>query len=538
MKKIQLLDCTLRDGAYIVDGNFGRNAISGIIKELQEAKIDIVEIGWLKNNNYKDGTTYYHVPEDSLPYLPAKKTGVTYVAMIDWDRYNLDYLPVCDGKSIDAIRVVFPRDKYKEAIKLANPIREKGYRVFFQAANTLGYSDESLIDMVKTVNGVKPEALSIVDTFGAMYEEDLIRITSIVDHNLDKGIKLGLHSHNNLQQSFSLAMAFVRMFAGSDREIVIDSSLAGMGRGAGNATTELLAGYLNRFCHKDYDINIIMDTIDLYMTKFLSEYEWGYSIPYFLSGTYCAHVNNIAYLKKSHRTTNADIKSILESMPADKRLVYDYDFLEGKYVEYKAREIDDSATVLQLREALSEKQVCLIAPGINASKPYAMEDIIKNDDAIVKIGINAVVEGYSYDFLFFSNEMRYKYAKKAYGHVLNNSRIILTSNILRIQDELEYESAYVVNYNDITKRGWVHFDNSTIIFLRLLDKLHVKNVMLVGFDGYGLETTYADTLLQSNIDMKEKALLNEEISDMLDDFYKAHSDFNIQFLTESVFHGI
>ncbi len=533
MKKIQLLDCTLRDGAYIVEGTFGRNAIGGIINQLQEAKVDMIEIGWLKNPEYKEGSTYYHTPDDALQFMGNKNPDVTYVAMIDWDRYDLDNLPPYDGHSIDAIRVVFPREKYKEAVKLADPIREKGYRVFFQAANTLGYTDDNLIDMVRTINSVNPEALSVVDTFGAMYEEDLTRIVSIVDHNLNKNIKLGFHSHNNLQQSFSLSMAFVKMFMGSDREIILDGSLAGMGRGAGNATTELIAGYLNRFCHKEYDLNIIMDTIDLYMTKFISEYEWGYSIPFFLSGTYCAHVNNIAYLKKSHRTTNADIRGVLESMPADKRLVYDYDLLEQKYVEYKQKEIDDTETIARLRDEFGMKQVCLIAPGANASKPYDQMNMVKNSSSVIRIGVNAVVNDYDYDYLFFSNEMRYKYAKEAYKEIVEKAKVIITSNILRMEDASS--SDYVVNYNDITKRGWIHFDNSTITCLRLLDKLHVKEVLLVGFDGYEQKSTYSDGLLQSDIDAYEMKKLNTEIADMLDDFRKTHTDMSITFLTKSVF---
>lgn len=109
---IQLLDCTLRDGCYIVDAEFGATTIKGIIKRLQDAKVDIIECGWLKDAPHKYGTSFYHVPDDLIQYLSGPKDpNVDYVAMIDYNRYNLDNLPQCDGRSIDAIRVVFPRDK-------------------------------------------------------------------------------------------------------------------------------------------------------------------------------------------------------------------------------------------------------------------------------------------------------------------------------------------------------------------------------------------------------------------------------------------
>ena len=169
MKKIELLDCTLRDGAYIVDSMFGEQTIKGIISNLQKARVDIIECGWLKDDLHKMGTSFFHLPEDIKTYLPAhKRKGTTYIAMIDYNRYDCSILPECDGKTIDAIRIVFPRGKVSEAVDVGKKIRNKGYRVYFQAANTIGYADEELLEMIEILNEVKPEAVSIVYTFGKM----------------------------------------------------------------------------------------------------------------------------------------------------------------------------------------------------------------------------------------------------------------------------------------------------------------------------------------------------------------------------------
>ena len=140
-KKVKLLDCTLRDGAYINGSKFGVPAIKGIIKKMQDADVDIIECGWLKDAAHEEGSSYYHVPSDMEPYLLDYSDRYTYVAMIDWDRYNTDNLPVCDHKSINAVRVVFPRGKAKDGMAVGKKIRDKGYQVYLQAANTLGYSD-------------------------------------------------------------------------------------------------------------------------------------------------------------------------------------------------------------------------------------------------------------------------------------------------------------------------------------------------------------------------------------------------------------
>ena len=211
-KNVKLLDCTLRDGAYIVNSNFGENAIRGIIKKLQDANVEIIECGWLKDSPHVKGSSFYHVPQDLKQYLIEKCNHAIYTVMIDWNRYDVEHLPENDGLSVDAIRVVFPHGKHKEGIKVGEAIRKKGYQVFFQAANTLAYNDEELKELAQDMNDAKPGALSLVDTFGAMYEEDLNRIANILNRELAPEIKLGFHSHNNQQLSFALSMNFIKMF--------------------------------------------------------------------------------------------------------------------------------------------------------------------------------------------------------------------------------------------------------------------------------------------------------------------------------------
>lgn len=534
-KKIQLLDCTLRDGAYIVDSKFGTPAIKGIIKRLQDANIDIIECGWLKNTEHVEGTTFYHVPSDLEQYLLNRDEDLTYVVMIDWDRYDLSNLPERDGKSIDAIRVVFPYGKHKEGVAVGQEIKAKGYKVFYQAANTLAYSDEDLVELANEINKVHPVALSVVDTFGAMYSEDLERIVRVLDANLDKEIQLGFHSHNNQQLSFALTMQFVELLEKSGRKCIVDASLCGMGRGAGNATTELVANYLNRKHHGGYDMNQILDAIDMYMTYFQENFEWGYSIPYFIAGMYCCHVNNIAYLLKNHRTNTRDMRNIIESLNPDDRKKYDYDLLEEKYIENQDRIIDDEAAIEELKRNITGKDVLLIAPGKSSeTEKDKIIDYIKERQPVV-IGVNAVNPSYDLDYLFVINTTRYDYAKEIYPTQFNVPEKILLSNIKTVADEKEI----IINFNRVIKRGWEHFDNAVINCLRLMDKIKPKRVAIAGFDGFKhkYNESYADYSLPTlNPDNKWDEL-NEEIKEMFEDFLASKtSDMQIRFVTQSIFN--
>lgn len=531
-QKTQLLDCTLRDGAYIVDAKFGKTAMKGIIKKLCDANVDIIECGWLKDAPHEEGTSFFHIPSDLAPYLLKKNEKTTYVAMIDWDRYDLSNLPERDGKTIDAVRVVFPYGKHPEGIEVGKKIAEKGYKVYFQAANTLAYGEKDLEKLAEAVNEAAPEGLSVVDTFGAMYREDLERIVRVLDRALDQKIRLGFHSHNNQQLSFALSMHFAELTERSGRAGIADASLCGMGRGAGNATTELMANYLNKKQHGNYDMDQIMDAIDMYMSYFQENYSWGYSAPYFIAGMYCCHVNNIAYLQKNHRVNARDMRNIIESLSPEDRKKYDYGLLEEKYLENQDRAADDEAVIEQLRKEFFQRDILLIAPGRTSDTGQeGIKARIKEKNSVV-IGVNAVLPYYHYDYLFIVNSARYEYAKEIYPRQFHDAKKILLSNIKTEAGENEV----IVNFNRAVKRGWEHFDNAVICLLRLLDKLHVKEASLAGFDGFKRKynESYADVSLPTLNPENRWDELNDEIDEMFQDF-KRSSGMKITFLTESVF---
>lgn len=534
MKKVKLLDCTLRDGAYIVDGEFGAAAITGIIKKMQDANVEVVECGWLKNNAHKKGTTFFHVPADLTQYLIEKNPRSTYAAMIDWNNYDLKYLPEYDGNTVDAIRVVFPSDKYKEGLAVGIEIQKKGYEVFYQAANTLAYTDEQLVDLALETNKIKPVCLSVVDTFGAMFNKDLEHIVTILDQHLDKEIKLGYHSHNNQQLSFALTMNFVELCEKLDREIIVDASLCGMGRGAGNAPTELMVNYLNNNYNSNYDMNMVMDAIDTYMEKFQEKFSWGYSTPYFIAGMYCCHVNNIAYLQKNHRTNAKDMRNIIESMGEDDRKSYDYDLLEEKYITNQNHKIDDELTMKKLKEELKGKQVLLLAPGESThSEKEKINNYIRENQPIV-IAVNAVNDQYECEYIYFTNTIRYDYAKNTYNEQFNNTNKIVLSNIKTEAADCED----IINFNHVIKRGWEYFDNAMISCLRLMDKLHVENIAIAGFDGFkhSYNESYADSSLPTLNPSCGWDNLNVQIKEMYYNFKSTtETTMNIEFVTSSIF---
>ena len=244
MAKINLLDCTLRE-APIKDLILGSDYIQKFINALEKSNIDIIECGFLKDSGEREDNTIFKHTEEIERYLTNQQPGKLYVALVDYGRYDLKNLSPFNGKSIDGIRICFKKSERKDVFPYAKAIKALGYKVFLQHVDTLSYSDLEILELLEAVNDLKPYAYSLVDTFGSMYAEDLRHLFELANRNLDKDIRLGFHAHNNLMLAVANSQFFISL-ASHTREIMVDASVLGCGRGAGNSNTELLAEFINK----------------------------------------------------------------------------------------------------------------------------------------------------------------------------------------------------------------------------------------------------------------------------------------------------
>lgn len=533
MNHAKLLDCTLRDGAYLIDKKFGDASINGIINGLLNTGIDLIEIGFLQNEGFGEGKTVFKNSKDAEKYVPENKNGTLFTVLADYSRYSVGNLDEYTGKSFDAVRACFFKKERYDVIDFCKEIKRKGYKIFIQPVDILGYSDIELIEFIEMINTLEPYCLSIVDTFGSMYVEDLRRVYEIINHNLIPNCKIGFHSHNNMQMSSALSQEFLRMTFGK-RNVVVDATISGMGRGAGNTPTELIVQYMVSKLGYNYDIDALLDVIDEYMDNIRSRCSWGYSTNYFIAGAYGAHVNNIAYLSKKNSIRYKDIRYILNKVGAIPRKRYDYDLLEKTYVDYLNSEIDDSKALEYLKNIFQNRNVVMIAPGRTAKT--CCNDIkryIEENNALV-ISVNFMYDSVKTDYMYFSNVKRYQY----WSNVPETKSInkILTSNVTLNPRENEY----VVSFTKLVKCGWEHMDNSAILLLRLLDGLNVKSIAIAGLDGFEYNLKNTDNYVSPEMELANindaSKLLNKEISEMLKDFMETKTgDENVIFITPSRF---
>lgn len=529
-KNIYLLDCTLRE-APIDHLLWGSEFIEKVIYNLERTNIDIIEIGFLKNVEHIEGSTIFNDVEQIERYIPSK-AKCQYVALVDYGRYDIDLLKPYDGKSIDGIRVCFKKEEIEYAIEYAKKIMDKGYWVSIQQVDTRGYSDEELLSFFDSVNRLKPQSYSIVDTFGSMYEEDAEYIYRLADHNLDLDIKLGFHAHNNLMLAASNSQKFISdLFR--KRDLIIDGSIHGCGRGAGNAHTELLVAYLNRIYPK-YNINVMLDLIDDILPVMETKSKWGYSIPYFIAGMHSAHVFNIDYLLTRHNIRSGDLTEIVNGLDDANRRKYNFPILEKLYIDYFAHEIDDSIQRNKIKVEIGNRKVLLVAPGhsIGKHRGRIIEFIEENNPYIIHL--NMIVDELPYTRIFCSNQKRLDMANI---DERDGKNWILTSNLHMPNEDFDGQ---VVDYKSLIKYGWINIDNTGILALRFLKSIGIKNVYVAGFDGYNYvkSKNYYSVSLQRATEETVIDQMNRDISEMILDLLHENEEyFNIEFITPSKYEG-
>lgn len=533
MKHGRLLDCTLRDGAYLVDKQFGDNTIKGIINGLVGTKIDFIEIGFFQDEGFGKGKTVFKNSEDARRFIPQDKKGCEFTVLADYSRFSVSNLDECIPESIDAVRECFLKNERLDAMQACKVIKQKGYKLFVQPVDILGYTDIEIIELIELVNQLEPFCFSIVDTFGSMYIEDLQRVFNLIDHNLISTCRIGFHSHNNMQMSAALSQEFLRMTVGR-REVIIDATISGMGRGAGNTPIELMVQYMVSRLGYNYNIDALLDTIDGYMDNIRSRCEWGYSTPYFVAGSYSAHVNNIAYLLSKNSIRSKDIRYILNKVGVNARKRYDYSLLEKTYMDYLNSDIDDTNAIKTLEDYFLNEEVLIIAPGNSINKEIGkIEKYIEKKKPKI-ITINYLNENIKEDFLYLSNISRYNYWKNSEN--FTKTKKIIVSNVTTEEDD----NTLVVSFARIIKCGWEYMDNSMILLLRLLDELKIRKISIAGFDGYGFGQIDAQNYADKEMELHNVRLnpddLNRDICSMLEDYKVTRKNkVPIEFITTSRF---
>lgn len=276
-----ILDCTLRDGGYVNDWEFDTETASAIIDGLYSAGVRWIEVGIMGKNSKVGRQTKFSDFKEIKPYLKNRYQDCHYAVMVTTSSSDSFVFPECSPETPDVIRIAYFKPETEKTFAVARSLIKKGYIVFMQSMATFMYTDKELIDLVKAINDLHPYAFYMVDSFSTMYPADVEKMRDSILLVLDKKILFGFHAHNNIQMAFANVQEFMK--GHEDRGMLIDGSIYGMGRGAGNVPLELLMKYLNDNYQQDFNVSVVLDLYEKYLKDIYKEYRWGYTLPYYLT---------------------------------------------------------------------------------------------------------------------------------------------------------------------------------------------------------------------------------------------------------------
>ncbi len=285
--EIKILDCTIRDGGLMNNHLFDDEVVKAVYTACVDGGIDYMEIGYINSKRLFSPDTHgawkFSTEDDIRRIVGDNDSPLKLSAMADAEKsdYKEDILP-CDQSVLDMIRVATYIHQIPLALEMIKDAHDKGYEtsVNLMAVSTVDERelDEALELFAKSEVGT----ICIVDSFGALYSEQVQLLTEKhLGHAQPAGKLVGMHAHNNQQLAFGNTIeAIVR---GADR---LDASMAGLGRGAGNCPIELLIGFLH---NPKFRLRPILQCIQEHIEPMRAKLMWGFDLGYMMTGILNEH---------------------------------------------------------------------------------------------------------------------------------------------------------------------------------------------------------------------------------------------------------
>ncbi len=298
---LKVLDCTLRDGGLVNSFHFSDDFVRDLYKTCIASGIDYMEFGYKADRDIFDESEFgkwkFCKDDDIRAIVGDNDTSLKISVMADVGRtnYERDILDKSDSP-IDLIRVATYINSIPTAIEMIEDAKNKGYEVSCNLMAVSKVNSEDLINGLNEIARSSTDYIYIVDSFGCFYPEQVARLTDQYVEIGDKfNKKIGMHAHNNQQLAFANTITALMHNAK-----ILDSTVSGMGRGAGNCFTESLLSFLR---NPKYKLFPMLNFVEKHIVKLKAEgNQWGYDIPYLLTGILNAHPSSAIKFIKDNRT--------------------------------------------------------------------------------------------------------------------------------------------------------------------------------------------------------------------------------------------
>ncbi|MET4141856.1 aldolase catalytic domain-containing protein [Pedobacter sp. UYP1] len=275
----KILDCTLRDGGYYTNWDFDKSLVHTYLSSLNNLPVDYIEVGYRSIPIKEYYGKYFYSPVYELQELKSLTNKKLVIIFNEKDirvEHVADLLEPIIG-IVDMVRIALDPQQLGRALKLAAEIKRFGFEVGFNVMYMSKWKQYgNFVEELSGLDGLA-DYFYMVDSYGGVFPDDVKQTMDLIRSKTD--CKIGFHGHNNLE--LALINSLTAIDYGAD---IVDSTILGMGRGAGNLKTELLLSVLNTKYNMDIDFNAIGNVVEGF-DKLLKKYEWGTNVPYMISGS-------------------------------------------------------------------------------------------------------------------------------------------------------------------------------------------------------------------------------------------------------------
>jgi len=313
-KEIKVMDCTVRDGGLMNNWQFSDDFVRAVYQACLKAGLDYMEIGYKSSESAfsrdEVGPWKFCDDKDLRRVVGSNKTSLKLSAMADIGRIEPEDIPPAKDSVLDMIRVACYIHQVDKAIALAEHCVDKGYEVCINLMAVSKVNEMDLDEGLQDISKSRVPIIYIVDSFGSMYSEN-------IQHLVQKYRKafpdktLGIHAHNNMQLAMSNTITAI-----IENCNMLDATLLGMGRGAGNCPMEILIAFLK---NPKYRLLPLLDVIRNQIHPLQKDIQWGYHIPYLITGALNEHPRSA--MKWMASENSDDFVAFMKEM-------HDYELLE------------------------------------------------------------------------------------------------------------------------------------------------------------------------------------------------------------------
>ncbi len=299
--RCKILDCTIRDGGLVNNWDFSVEFVQDLYNALSDAGVEYMEIGYKNSARLLKATEpnpWRFLDDNFLKEVIPEKKFTKLSALVDIGRVDPNDILPREQSVLDMIRVACYVREVDKGLELVQMFHDLGYETTLNIMALSSAPEHQLIEAFNMVNESPVDVVYIVDSFGSLDPAD-------IEHQVKKfqamlpNKTLGIHTHNNMQLAFANTLAAMR-----NGVTFLDSSVYGMGRAAGNCHTELLVSYIQK---PRYEVKPVLGVIEKHMLDMRNKWEWGYIIPYMISGLLNEHPRvAMAYRNSDNRDKFVD----------------------------------------------------------------------------------------------------------------------------------------------------------------------------------------------------------------------------------------